>query len=528
MSHLKYVALVALIGYVTVSNIRMGTIPVLMLGEMFPTSEKAVALCVADISFGIIVTIISKFIQFTKDSILYIRAYLYHNLTTLCVLSSEMHFGWTSPSLPLLISGQYFFTISQDEASWLAVILLAGTVKMVLLTAVPLLIAWLMIALATNVKVLFAARFIAGMSSGLCFSTVPMYLGEVSEPDIRGPVCVVLGVLLINIIGNYLPIDTAAYVSSAFPVVLFLTFVWMPESPSYLLQQNQTEAAKKALVLLRGPTEGEKELNRDKVNRRAAIVAYGLRTIQQLCGITVITFYCKTIFEDSKEVLSPNISSIIYFLLQLICSFASTFVVDKLGRKLLLIISLVGASTALLVLTIFMYTEDHCQVDVSSMKYIPFACLMINVAFISVGVRVVPLLMMGEMFSARIKPLAVCVGAIYYSIVAMLVAKLYHVINEQYGSYLPFLIFTLLGYLSILFVVYIVPETKGKNLEDIQRELGEVSHNITNISIEAETTEKKKDIFPNANKSERLGSLNLGFQGCDDSTSATTTSVDKT
>nr|CAI5852443.1 unnamed protein product [Callosobruchus analis] len=113
-----------------------------------------------------------------------------------------MHFGWSSPSLPILTSGQYFFTISPDEASWLAVLLLAGTVvgaflagssanilgrkKMVLLTAVPLLAGWLMIALATNVRVLYAARFIAGLSNGLCFSTVPMYLGEVSEPDIRG------------------------------------------------------------------------------------------------------------------------------------------------------------------------------------------------------------------------------------------------------------------------------------------------------------------------------------------------------
>nr|CAI5852447.1 unnamed protein product [Callosobruchus analis] len=139
---------------------------------------------------------------------------------------------------------------------------------MVLLTAVPLLAGWLMIALATNVRVLYAARFIAGLSNGLCFSTVPMYLGEVSEPDIRGmlsslgTVCISLGILLINIIGNYLPIDTTAYISSTFPIVLLLTFIWVPESPTYLLQKNQIGAAKKNLILLRGQEEGEKELNR--------------------------------------------------------------------------------------------------------------------------------------------------------------------------------------------------------------------------------------------------------------------------
>nr|CAI5852445.1 unnamed protein product [Callosobruchus analis] len=430
-----------------------------------------------------------------------------------------MHFGWSSPSLPILTSGQYFFTISPDEASWLAVLLLAGTVvgaflagssanilgrkKMVLLTAVPLLAGWLMIALATNVRVLYAARFIAGLSNGLCFSTVPMYLGEVSEPDIRGmlsslgTVCISLGILLINIIGNYLPIDTTAYISSTFPIVLLLTFIWVPESPTYLLQKNQIGAAKKNLILLRGQEEGEKELNRlqeymktepdtkvnicdlvkDNVNRKALIVAYGLRTIQQICGTTVIVFYCKTLFEESKEVLSPNISTIVYFIVQLCCSFAVTFVVDTVGRRPLLLVSLVGSSITLLVLTIFMYLQYKSQVDVSNLKYIPFACLMLNVVFKSLGVRFVPLLMMGEMFSARIKPLAVCIGAMYYSLLAMLITKLYFIIGEAYGMYLPFLVFTLLGCLSIVFVIFVVPETKGKTLEDIQIELGGKTQN---------------------------------------------------
>nr|CAI5852449.1 unnamed protein product [Callosobruchus analis] len=312
-----------------------------------------------------------------------------------------------------------------------------------------------------------------------------------------GTVCISLGILLINIIGNYLPIDTTAYISSTFPIVLLLTFIWVPESPTYLLQKNQIGAAKKNLILLRGQEEGEKELNRlqeymktepdtkvnicdlvkDNVNRKALIVAYGLRTIQQICGTTVIVFYCKTLFEESKEVLSPNISTIVYFIVQLCCSFAVTFVVDTVGRRPLLLVSLVGSSITLLVLTIFMYLQYKSQVDVSNLKYIPFACLMLNVVFKSLGVRFVPLLMMGEMFSARIKPLAVCIGAMYYSLLAMLITKLYFIIGEAYGMYLPFLVFTLLGCLSIVFVIFVVPETKGKTLEDIQIELGGKTQN---------------------------------------------------
>lgn len=121
---------------------------------------------------------------------------------TLCILSSEMHFGWTSPSLPLLIGGDYRIQITKEEASWLAVILLAGTVfgaiftgcladilgrKMtILFTALPLFISWMLIAMANYVTELYIARFIAGLASGMSISTVPMYLGEIAEPEVRG------------------------------------------------------------------------------------------------------------------------------------------------------------------------------------------------------------------------------------------------------------------------------------------------------------------------------------------------------
>lgn len=127
---------------------------------------------------------------------------------TLCILSSEMHFGWTSPSLPHLTGGTYKFRITDDEASWIAVMLLAGTVagaliagkltdvlgrkKVILMTAIPLFIGWIMIGLAESPVMLYVARFISGVSSGLSFSTIPMYLGEIAEPRIRGKSLILL------------------------------------------------------------------------------------------------------------------------------------------------------------------------------------------------------------------------------------------------------------------------------------------------------------------------------------------------
>ncbi|CAH1111668.1 unnamed protein product [Psylliodes chrysocephalus] len=428
---------------------------------------------------------------------------------TICIISSEMHFGWTSPSLPALTDGSYKFRITNSEASWLAVILLAGTVlgaviagrltdilgrkKIILITSVPLWIGWITIGLAKSSTALFVARFVAGISSGLSFSTVPMYLAEIAEPKIRGlvtslcPVCVVLGVLSINVIGSIFTIDTTAYLASSLPLILFITFIWMPESPSYLLQKSKREKAIKVLNLLREKNEAVEELDRitkslaesteegrlvdlfmDKTNRKAVLIAYGLRTIQQCCGATALTFYCKTIFQESESILSSNVSTIIYFSLQLLVSILAIFLVDIYGRKPLLLVSTIGTTLTLFSMSFYLFMKDHTGIMVSHLKYLPLIALFLNIIFFSVGVRIVPLLMMGEVFSRKIKGKALCVGTIYYSILAMIFAKVFYDTKEAYGLFVPFFGFSVLSFCSIFFVTFLVPETKGLNLEEIQ------------------------------------------------------------
>ncbi|XP_023310098.1 facilitated trehalose transporter Tret1-like [Anoplophora glabripennis] len=453
-----------------------------------------------------------KFISFQVLFGTRIYQYLAAITGTLCILSSEMHFGWTSPSLPILVRGSYKFQITAEEASWLAVTLLAGTIfgaiftgcladilgrkKIILFTAVPLFVSWMLIALASSVVELYVARFIAGLSSGMSISTVPMYLGEIAEPEVRGmlaslcPVCVVFGILLINILGNYLDIDQTAFVASIFPIILFCTFVWMPESPSFLLLKHRKDEAQRTLETLRGKENGEVELKRltealnqcqgkvtafdlflNSTNRKAATVAFGLRTVQQFCGTTALTFYCKTIFEQADDIISPNVATIIYFCLQLGVAFFASFIVDIFGRRPLLVVSLIGSSTTLYLLSSYIYIKDNTDLFLESYSIIPILALFFNVVFISIGIRNIPLLMMSEMFSTDIKPIALCVGTIFYSIIATLSAKVFYFTNERFGMYMPFLIYGTLSLLSVIFVVFYVPETKGKTLEDIQREL---------------------------------------------------------
>lgn len=305
------------------------------------------------------------------------------------------------------------------------------------------------------------------------------------------PVCVVFGILLINILGNYLPISTTAFVSAVFPVILFITFIWMPESPFYLVRKNRKVEAEATLLILRGKNEAVRELQRisaeqelkteesikelfvNKGNRRAALIAYGLRTIQQFSGATALTFYCKTIFEDSNDLIPSNISTVLYFSIQLVVAFLMIFVVDSVGRKPLFIVSSIGTTVTLFGMSGYLFIKDRSDIDISSFKFVPIVFLILNVVFFSIGIRNVPLLMLSEIFSPSIKSVALGIGTIYYSILAFLIVKIFYLTNEMLGMYASFLLYAILTLCGTFLVMIVLPETKGLTLEEIQ----EILHN---------------------------------------------------
>ncbi|XP_050294867.1 facilitated trehalose transporter Tret1-like [Anthonomus grandis grandis] len=439
---------------------------------------------------------------------------------SLSILSSEMHFGWPSSSLPQLTNnGTYFIQVTKEESSWLAVGIFPGIVfgailsnfladklgrkKIILLCALPLFISWATLAMANCFYVMFLARFLGGMGGGLSFSTVPMYLGEISEPQIRGflsslcPIFVVTGILLINLFGIYLPINECALWASSIPLLMFCTFFWMPESPVFLMTCGKYEQAVSNLKMLRGKEEGEKEyvrltkdltetmqeqkkgpstfldLFRVPVNRRALIIALGLRSVQQFCGSTAITFYCKSIFEEFGGIISGNSGTIIYFSLQMVLTIATSLVVDKFGRRPIFIVSLLGTTITLFMISIYLVIKEHTDWDLTSASSVPILGLLLNIVFFSIGVRNVPLLVMSEIFHPKIKPLALCFGTIYYGILAIVVTKFYNLTNELVEMACPMFVFAFLCLICLVVYYFFVPETKGKTLEDIQRMLSE-------------------------------------------------------
>lgn len=425
-----------------------------------------------------------------------------------------MHYGWPSPSIPqLLEDNPWMPKITNDEGSWLAVITLIGSIfgsiagsvvfdkfgrkNMVVVTCIPFIICWIMVAYARSVVVLILARFIAGLADGMMFCGVPMYLGEIANPEIRGFLCAscsyawILGILMSNALGSLFDIRTTALISILGPVICMATFVWMPESPYHLIRRNRMEEARKSLRIFKGREDVEGELNRvtkgmqedtnssssyydlfaDPCNRKAVFIMIGVRGIQQMCGTTAIMFYAQTIFKEAGDDVSPMVGSMIYFAIQLILAMACSLIVDKTGRKPLMVISLAGSGVALFSLGSFFYVQDSTEVETSGLSYIPLICLIAFVILFSLGMQPIPIILLGELFRTDCKAFALSFIDIYFSFIATAVSKFFQIMKDDFGMCVPFFAFSLSSMAGIAFVILYVPETKGKTLEGIQQML---------------------------------------------------------
>ncbi|XP_028128514.1 facilitated trehalose transporter Tret1 [Diabrotica virgifera virgifera] len=437
----------------------------------------------------------------------------------LAPVSSGFHYGWPSPTLPRLLAEDSLIPINEDQGFWLATMPLFGGFvgsftnpllvdkigrhKMILLTSGPYLMAWIMIYFARNVPMMYIARFIAGISDGWSFSSVPMYTGEVSDANKRGmfaswtSISFIFGILGVNFVGSYLSIQHTAIVGGAIPVLLILTFMWMPESPYYYIVKNNLEGARRSLKILRGlsDVDVETELNRiDKAvkadltkarinplhlftlkrNRKAVLIMMLCRGTQQFSGNSAISFYAQNIFNTSGDFMSAKLASNLFFLTQLVVTILASTVVDKIGRRPLILISVAGVGITLMVEGIYFYLQT--VIDVSSFAMVPVIALLVYIIFFSIGLQGIPIIILSEVFNADIKSIALGFAEIYFAIIATATSKFFQVTRDHYGMHVPFISFSTICAIAVVLIFIMVPETKGKTLEEIQDYFKGVKH----------------------------------------------------
>jgi sugar porter (SP) family MFS transporter len=370
-----------------------------------------------------------------------------------------------------------------------------GRKKTLLIVAVPMIVSHLILAFTTDINLYYFSRLFLGLGVGCIYSVIPTYVGEIAENTNRGAFGCVMGLmctaatLLCYTIGPFLTIKAFCLVLVIPPVAFFMLFgLFAPESPYFLLMMGKEKEAKLALRKIRNHFV-DKELEemkknveksrlvnvniRDSLNskviRRGLLIGCGLMFFQQSSGITVMISYMQPIFDAAGSTLQPELSAIIVGAIQLVTNFLTSQLVDRLGRRILLLCSLTGICLSHVLLGTYFYLKTNNFDDaVSYLFWLPVSSMILYVIMCSIGIGPIAWSMIGELFPPHFRNYASGFVSSFCLSLAFLLALFFPNIREIIGMAASFWIFALLSALGIVFVWLVVPETKGKSLHDIQ------------------------------------------------------------
>ncbi|RVE46763.1 hypothetical protein evm_008547 [Chilo suppressalis] len=369
-----------------------------------------------------------------------------------------------------------------------------GRKPTILLLAVPFMLNWLLIIFANGAGMLIAARFVAGLGTGGICVAAPMYIGEIAETSIRGSLgaffqlFLTVGILFTFVVGDYTHWRTLSIISAVLPPLLVIVFWWMPETPQYLLGKNRRRDAEKALRWLRGPDAdlaGELEDMQKEVDNAsrqrggigsmftqrstcmAFICSLGLMFFQQFSGINAVIFYTNQIFQSAGSDIPPGIATIIVGVVQTIATYISSLLIERAGRRILLLQSSIIMGICLVVLGVYFKLQEN-GLDLAAIGWLPLVCLVLFIISFSMGFGPIPWMMMAELFPVEFRGTASGISVIVNWLLVFVVTLCFPLMKDAIGIYSCFWFFAAFMVLCTFFVFFLIPETKGKTISQIQ------------------------------------------------------------
>ncbi|KAJ0025920.1 hypothetical protein Pint_08966 [Pistacia integerrima] len=339
-----------------------------------------------------------------------------------------------------------------------------------MIASIPNIIGWLIISFAKDSSFLYLGRLLEGFGVGIFSYTVPVYIAEIAPQNLRGALgsvnqlSVTIGIMLAYLLGLFVQWRILAVLGILPCLILIPGLFFIPESPRWLAKMGMTEEFESSLQVLRGfETDISVEVNEIKIG-------IGLLIFQQLSGVNAVIFYSSTIFE-SAGITSSNVATLGIGAIQVIATAVATWLVDKAGRRLLLIISTGGMTASLLIVAAAFYAKDFVSEDsgiYSILGIFSVVGVVAMIIFFSLGMGPVPWVIMSEILPINIKGLGGSVATLSNWICAWLVTMTANLLLT-WSSGGTFTIYMVVSAFAVAFVTFLVPETKGKALEEIQR-----------------------------------------------------------
>lgn len=334
---------------------------------------------------------------------------------------------------------------------------------------------------------LLAVRLLAGLAAGMASILVPLYLGEIAPAAQRGAfvtaftVAVTFGTLIAYLV-NYSLASTEnwrlMFALSAIPAGLQgIALFFFPKSPKWLFVQGRKKEGKRTLYKLQGevshnPLLENYELHskwRDLLRPSVRFVLFlgiALSIFQQLSGINAVIYFTPKIFAEAGFVENRALlSTLLIGIVITLSSTASMFLIDRFGRKRLLLISLAGIILSLGILA-FAFATENLYLD-----YISVPVLIAYVGTYALGMGPIVWVVVAEIYPLFIRAKAIAIMTLLSWLTNYLVVFTFPLLLSKTGSALPFLMFSLLSTGAFFLFLFYLPETKGKTLEELEKML---------------------------------------------------------
>lgn len=345
-------------------------------------------------------------------------------------------------------------------------------------------------ALATNWFTFLVFRFLGGLGVGCSSVTAPMYIGELAPASKRGRLVgmfqfnVVLGIL-IAFLSNYLLQDVGENAwrwmlgVQAFPSIIFLGLITLlPESPRWLLVKKNDQPEAMRILHRINPETAERDfinIQRASVTNNSSsddlfsskyrgpvTLAVLFAVFNQVSGINAIIYYAPRIFEmTGLGTDAALLSSAGLGLVNFIFTLFAVNVIDRFGRRTLMLIGSVG-----LIITLGLVAMSFYQRDFNG--YAVPVYLFAYIAFFAFSQGAVIWVFISEIFPTEVRAKGQALGSFTHWLMATVIAFSFPMITEALGGGNSFMLFTVMMVLQLLFVWKMMPETKGKSLEQVQ------------------------------------------------------------
>ncbi len=409
------------------------------------------------------------------------------------VISGAIHFIKIEFNLNAYQEG---FAVSNLMIACVIGALLAGPIadwtgrkKVLILCAVLFTVSAILSALPRSFTELVIARFIGGMGVGMASVVSPMYIAEISPAKIRGrlvalnQLAIVVGILL-SYFSNWVLVDTGInnwrymLVAEILPAITFLVgLFFIPESPRWLTKEGLEKEALDVLNVVAGAANSDHELQEVKKSlaekstslkellhpslRRVLIVGILFSLFAHITGIDTIIYYGPIIFlESGFKTDSALLASVMIGITNLIFTFVGMAMVDKAGRKFLLLVGLAGMGISMTLVGLCM------QSDMISAKW-TLLWIMTYIASFAMSIGVVIWVYLSEIYPTRVRGQALSVATMVLWLGNVILTQLFPVMMERFGGG-TFYIFSFICLLAFIFTWTMVKETKGVSLEEIE------------------------------------------------------------